>query len=153
MIETTRRRFLATASTAAGFLLVPMIGGTPARATPADVALKIKELVGGAQIRKGLIKLDLPVLVESANAVSMKVSVDEPLPMDRLVLSFHVFAEQNPLPNVAHFHFGPRSARPIVTTRIRLATSQTVIAIAKCADGTFWGDSVDLLVALAACLD
>ncbi len=62
-------------------------------------------------------------------------------------------AERNPLPHVANFTFGPRSGRPRVSTRIRLATSQTVIAIAVMNDGSCWSDSVDLLVTLAACIE
>ena len=65
----------------------------------------------------------------------------------------HVFAEGNPLPNVAHFHFGPRAGAARVSTRIRLATSQTVVAIAKLADGSCWTDSIELMVVLAACLE
>lgn len=147
-----RRRFLVTAAGATGLMLTPCLARS-AWATPAEVALKIKEVVGDAPVKKGRVRLDLPILVESANAVGMKVSVEEALPPAQRVLSFHVFAEQNPLPNVAHFHFGPRGGRPQVSTRIRLATSQTVIAIAKCADGSCWSDSVELLVTLAACLD
>lgn len=148
-----RRRFLLTACASTGLLLLPYAGTRPALATPADVALKIKEVTGDKLIRKGRVKLDLPILVESSNAVSMKVSVDEVLPPAARVQSIHVFAEANPLPNVVHFRFGPRSGKPVVSTRIRLATSQTVIAIAQCADGTCWRDEVELLVALAACLD
>lgn len=69
------------------------------------------------------------------------------------VTSISVFAERNPLPHVITASFGPRSGRPRLQTRIRLATSQTVIAVAKCEDGRCWSDSVDLLVTLAACIE
>jgi sulfur-oxidizing protein SoxY len=119
-------------------------------ATPAEVSALIKELVGEAPSRDGLIHLDLPVMVENGNSVSMSVSVaDPPSPVETI----HVFAEGNPLPRVAVFHFGPRSGAPRVSTRIRLATSQTVIAIARLRDGSCWRDSVDLLVTLAACIE
>jgi sulfur-oxidizing protein SoxY len=85
--------------------------------------------------------------------VPLTVSVDAPLSGPDRVLSVHLFAEGNPLPNVAHFHFGPRAGKPQVQTRIRLATSQAVIAVARLADGSCWTDSVDLMVTLAACLD
>ncbi|MBM3557066.1 MAG: sulfur oxidation protein SoxY [Alphaproteobacteria bacterium] len=143
-----RRRF----AFGAGIALLALPAG-PAWATKADVAAKIKEIAGATPIRKGRVKIDLPVLVESANSVSLRVSVEQSLPHDQRVLSFHVFAEGNPLPNVAHFHFGPRAGRRMVATRIRLADSQTVIALAKCADGSIWLDSIEVLVALAACLD
>jgi sulfur-oxidizing protein SoxY len=144
-----RRRFLVLAG-AAG--IVPL-AAQPARATPEEVAEKIREVVGEAEPRPGRVKLDLPVLVENGNAVAMTVSVDAPLAGPERVVSLHVFAEGNPLPNVAHFHFGPRAGKAQVSTRIRLATSQTVIAVAKLADGSCWSDSIELLVTLAACLE
>ena len=88
--------------------------------------------------------------MENGNAVAMTVSVDDNT--DR-VASIAVFAGQNPLPHVIIANFGPRSGRPRLQTRIRLATSQTVIAVAKCDSGQCWSDSVDLLVTLAACIE
>ena len=122
----------------------------PSAATPVQVAVLIRQLVGEAKPTEGKVKLDLPVMVENGNTVGMTVSVDA---RPGTVHSLHVFAEGNPLPEVMHFTFGPRSGTPRVQTRIRLATSQTVTAVAQMRDGTFWQDSVDLLVTLAACID
>ncbi len=138
-----RRRLLIAGSAA---LLVP----TVAAATPAQVAVLIRQLIGEAKLTEGKVKLDLPVMVENGNAIGMTVSVDAP---PGAVHSLHVFAEGNPLPEVMHFMFGPRAGVPRVQTRMRLATSQTVIAVAQMRDGTFWQDSMDLLVTLAACID
>ncbi len=138
-----RRRFVLTA--AAGAVLP-----VAATATPVQVAVLIRQLVGDAKLTEGRVKLDLPVLVENGNTVGMTVSVDAPL---GAVHSLHVYAEANPLPEVCHIRFGPRAGVPRIQTRIRLATSQTVIAIAQMRDGTFWQDSVELLVTLAACID
>ena len=136
-----RRRFVWLASGAAI---------QPALATPAQVGELMKALVGEATVTDGLVHLDLPVMVENGNTVAMTVSVsDPPSPVEAI----HVFAEGNPLPRVAVFHFGPRSGAPRISTRIRLATSQTVIAIARLRDGSCWRDSVDLLVTLAACIE
>src|SRR5579863_1314086 len=142
MTMQTRRRFLATTGS--------MIVAAPGFATPAEVSALIQTLVGDASLHDGLIHLDLPVMVENGNAVAMTVSVSAP---PSPVESIHIFAEGNPLPRVAVFRFGPRSGGTRVATRIRLATSQTVIAIAKLRDGTCWRDSVDLLVTLAACIE
>jgi sulfur-oxidizing protein SoxY len=121
-----------------------------ASATPSEVAALIQTLVGDAPLNDGLIRLDLPVMVENGNSVAMTVSVaDPPSPVEAI----HVFAEGNPLPRVAVFRFGTRSGTARVITRMRLATSQTVIAIARLRDGTCWRDSVDLLVTLAACIE
>jgi sulfur-oxidizing protein SoxY len=140
-----RRAFLLSG---AALLAVSM----PARATPMEVAALIATLTADAMVTEGGMKLDLPLLVENGNVVAMTVSVDD-LPPGLHVESLHVFAEANPVPNVLNLRFGPASARLRIATRIRLATSQTVIALAKLSDGSFRRDSVDLLVTLAACLD
>jgi sulfur-oxidizing protein SoxY len=139
-----RRRFLVLAGSG---LIVPL---APAPATPVQVASLIAELVGDGELQEGRVKLDLPVMVENGNSVGMTISVDAPVGQVR---SIDVFAEGNPLPHVLRVQFGPRAGAPRFATRIRLATSQTVIAVAKLADGTCWRDSVELLVTLAACVD
>jgi sulfur-oxidizing protein SoxY len=120
------------------------------RATPAEVAALISQLVGDGELHDARVKLDLPVMVENGNSVGMTVSVDASVGEVR---SIDVFAEGNPLPHVLRVQFGPHAGAPRFATRIRLATSQTVIAVAKLADGSCWRDSVDLLVTLAACID
>ena len=142
-----RRRFLVLAGSG---LIVPLMPIRPTHATPAQVATLIAQLVGDAEIQEARVKLDLPVMVENGNAVAMTVSVDAPVSQVR---SIDLFAEGNPLPHVVRLRFGPRAGAARVATRIRLATSQTVIAVAKLTDGSCWRDSVDLLVTLAACID
>jgi sulfur-oxidizing protein SoxY len=142
-----RRRFLVLSASG---VIIPLTPVRPARATPAQVAALIAELAGDAELHDGRVTLELPVMVENGNSVGMTVSVDAPVGEVR---SIDVFAEGNPLPHVLRVHFGPRAGRPRIATRIRLATSQTVIAVAKLADGSCWRDSVDLLVTLAACID
>jgi sulfur-oxidizing protein SoxY len=142
-----RRRFLVVAGTG---LVVPLASIRPVRATPVEVAALIAQLVGDGELRDGRVKLDLPVMVENGNSVGMTVSVDAPVAQ---VHSIDVFAEGNPLPHVLRVQFGPHAGAARVATRIRLATSQTVIAVAKLSDGSCWRDSLDLLVTLAACID
>jgi sulfur-oxidizing protein SoxY len=69
------------------------------------------------------------------------------------VKTIAIFNQKNPQPNVATFHLGPRCGRASVSTRIRLADSQTVTAIAQMSDGSFWSDSADVVVTLAACVE
>jgi sulfur-oxidizing protein SoxY len=64
-----------------------------------------------------------------------------------------VFNEKNPQPSVATFHLTPRSGRANVTTRIRLADSQKIVAITELSDGTFWSAQADVIVTLAACIE
>ena len=122
----------------------------PARATPDAAAAAMREVTGGAPLQQGLVRLDLPGMVENGNAVGMTVGVDDP---PSPVRSLHVSADGNPLPTVLHARIGPAAFRPHVATRIRLASSQTVHAIAVLQDGACWTSSVDLVVTLAACLE
>ncbi|MBV8914588.1 MAG: sulfur oxidation protein SoxY [Acetobacteraceae bacterium] len=121
-----------------------------ARATPAEVAAAIKEVTDGAALKPGRVKLDIPVMVENGNAVGVTVGVAQEEPR---CTDLYLFAEGNPLPRVLHASFGPVAGRTELATRMRLATSQTVVAVARLEDGSFWTDSVDLIVTLAACLE
>ncbi len=142
------RRALSLAGAAA--LALPALV-RPARATPREVADEIAKVTGGKVPQPGCVKLDLAQMVENGNAVGLAVSAEPP--EDRRVESLHVFAEGNPNPEVVHATFGPASFAPKLSTRIRLATSQTVVAVAVLDDGSCWTDSVTVLVTLAACLE
>ncbi|MBR1123710.1 SoxY-related AACIE arm protein [Bradyrhizobium lablabi] len=146
---TTRRDFLALAGSAA-MLAVTL---RPAKATPATMASAIRTVVGTAPVKNGKVKLEVPPLVENGNTVPMTVSVASPMAPEDHVLSIHVFNEKNPQPNIGNFYLGPLAGRAQVSTRIRLADSQKIIAIAKLSDGTFWSASVEVIVTLAACTE
>jgi sulfur-oxidizing protein SoxY len=148
--RTTRRRFLAVAGGAA---LAPILVRRSARATPATMAAAIREVVGEAEVREGKITLELPPLVENGNAVPMTVSVESPMTAAEHVKRIHVFNEKNPQPTIATFHLGPRAGKAKISTRVRLADSQTVVAIAELSDGSFWSASADMIVTLAACIE
>jgi sulfur-oxidizing protein SoxY len=99
------------------------------------------------------VKLELPPLVENGNVVPLTVSVESPMTEADHVRAIHVFTERNPQPNVLGVRLGPRAGRARVATRIRLAHTQTVIAIGELSDGSFWSDSAAVVVTLAACLE
>ena len=148
--RSTRRRFLALTGGAAGRW--PIVA-KPAKATPAMMAGAIRDVTGAAVVRTGKVKLDVPPLVENGNTVPMTVSVTSPMTAEDHVKSIHVFVEKNPQPNVGNYVLGPRAGRAQVSTRIRLADSQKVVAIAKLSDGSFWSATVDVVVTLAACTE
>jgi sulfur-oxidizing protein SoxY len=149
MDNSSRREFLALAGGAA-MLAVTL---RPAEATPATMAAAIRSVVGGEPVRTGKVKLDIPPLVENGNSVPMTVSVASPMAPEDHVKSIHVFNEKNPQPNIGNFHLSPQAGRAQVSTRIRLADSQKVVAIAKLSDGSYWSATVDIVVTLAACTD
>lgn len=150
----TRRIFLTGAGSLIGsFGVATIFVLQPASATPASMAAAIREVVGEAALHQGRVKLDIPPLVENGNTVSVTVSVDSPMSELDHVKSIHIFNEKNPQPNVTIFHLNPRAGRARVSTRIRLADSQKVVAVARLSDETFWYDSADVMVTLAACLE
>ena len=141
----TRRTLL---SGAAGGMLLP-----PARADLAAMEAAIAAFTGGAPVRDGRVTLEIAPLVENGNTVPVTVGVDIPMTPDVPVRAIALFAGGNPQPPVAVFRFGPRSGPARVDTRMRLATSQTVVAIAQFADGSHWRRAVDVVVTLAACVE
>ncbi len=133
--------------------LVGMLLVGEANATPAAMQEAMRKVTGGAQVRRGRVKLELPPLVDNGNAVPLTVTVDSPMTAADHVKSIHVFTEKNPQPNVLSAYLGPRAGRARVTTRARIADTQTVTAIAHLSDGSFWSDSVAVVVTLSACLE
>ena len=142
-----RRSFLA------GAALVTVLPLASAHATPDAMAAAIKEVVGGAVIREGRVKLDLPPLVENGNTVPLTVSVESPMTAADHIKAIHVFNEKNPQPHVFDARLGPRNGRAVVSTRIKLGDSQKIIAIAETSAGEFWSASADVIVTLAACIE
>jgi sulfur-oxidizing protein SoxY len=151
--HSSRRQFLGLAGGAAVLGAVPVLTVRPAEATPAMLAAAIRNVVGAAVVRTGKVKLEMPPLVENGNTVPMTVSVLSPMTPDDYVKSIHVFNEKNPQPNIGNFYLGPHAGRAQVSTRIRLADSQKIVAIARLSDDTFWSASVDVIVTLAACTE
>lgn len=124
-----------------------------AEATPATMKAAIHRVIGELPVTMGKVTLDIPPLVENGNTIAMTVSVDSPMTATDHVKAIHVFNEKNPQPDVISVHFGPRAGRAAFSTRIRLADTQTVVAIAEMSDGSLWSDSVDVIVTIAACLE
>jgi sulfur-oxidizing protein SoxY len=141
---TTRREFL---------ILTGALAAGNAAATPGEMQAALRDVVGGAQVRRGRVRLELPPLIDNGNSVPLSVTVASPMTPADHVKSIHVFSEKNPQPNVLSAYLGPRCGQARVATRIRLADSQTLHAIAQMSDGSFWSDSAQVVVTLSACLE
>ena len=144
----TRRRVLLTAAGAGLASLAPA-----AEATEAAMTEAIRQLIGEAPLEPGKVKLELPSIVENGNTVPLTVSIDSPMTEADHVESIHIFNQKNPQPFVAAVHLGPRAGKAGFSTRIRLADSQNVVAIAELSDGSLWSDTVEVIVTIAACLE
>ena len=123
------------------------------RATPQAMQEAIHRIVGEAEVQRGRIKLDLPPLVENGNAVPLTVAVDSPMTPADHVTAIHIVNQKNPQPHVISVRLGLRAARASLSTRIKLADSQRIMAIAEMSDGSFWSQSADVIVTLAACVE
>jgi sulfur-oxidizing protein SoxY len=152
-MPTTRRQFLNLAGSVTVAGTIPIVTLRPLEATPAMLTAAIRNVVGEAPLRTGKVKLDIPPLVENGNTVPMTVSVASPMTADDYVKSIHVFNEKNPQPNIGNFYLSPSCGRAQVSTRIRLADTQKVVAIARLSDDTFWQVTTDIVVTLAACTE
>ena len=154
---TTRRQFLLATG---GVGLSVGTASVQAQLAPNQEALRraayreaLRKVVGGAPVRRGKVKLDVPPLIDNGNSVALSVAVQSPMTRSDHVKAIHVFAEKNPQPNVVSAYLGPRAGRASLSTRVRLADTQTVIAIAQLSDGSFWSDSAEVVVTLGACLE
>jgi len=151
---TTRRQFLVIAAAAA----VPaaakaQVDPNLAANRKAAFQAALKQVVGDAKVSQGRVKLTLPPLIDNGNSVPLSVAVESPMTAADHVKAIHVLTEKNPLPDVVGVHLGPRAGRATLATRVRLADTQTVIAIAQMSDGSFWSDGAEVVVTLSACLE
>jgi len=148
--QPSRREFLRLA---AGLGLASVVATRPAAATPAEMQEAIGRVVGAAAVTPGRVTLELPPLVENGNTVPLAVGVESAMTEAEHVRAIHIFTEKNPQPDVVSVRLGPRAGRARVATRIRLADTQTVTAVAELSDGSFWSASTTVVVTLAACLE
>jgi sulfur-oxidizing protein SoxY len=133
-----RREFLLAAS---AFALLP-----DAQARDDAMRAAIRAWAGRDPVA-GPLRIDIAELVENGNAVPVRVVASEP------VTGLALFTPLNPEPDVVHVAFGAAAARPEFSTRMRLARSQRIVAVAKAADGRCWQTGVDVIVTLAACVE
>lgn len=147
-MDATRRGALALAGGALAYVTC-----RPAAATPDARDAAIRDFAGQAAIRTGRVALDLPPLVENGNAAPLTVTVESPMTEADHVRRIAVFNEKNPQPHVFEARLGPRAGRTRIATRIRLADTQRITAVAEMSDGTFWSGSADVIVTLAACVE
>jgi sulfur-oxidizing protein SoxY len=123
----------------------------PAFAAAEDAQSAIDAFTGGAAPTMGRVMLDVPEIAENGNTVPMNVSVESPMTEDDYVAELLIVADGNPNPGVATFHFSPMSGVAQANTRIRLAGTQNVIAVAKMNDGSVFMDRKEVKVTIGGC--
>lgn len=148
-MQYTRRSVLALGTGA-----VAAIAGlrvVPAHADAEKTMAAIKEFAGGAEPGSGPLTLNSPEIAENGNTVPISVSVESPMTEDDYVESVALFAEGNPSPEVVTFNFTPMSGEASATTRMRLAKTQNVVAVAKTSKGEVFMAKNEVKVTIGGC--
>jgi len=141
-----RRRVLGALAAGACLLIVK-----PARATPEELAAALREDFGARPITPGKVTLELPKLAENGAVVPVTVIVDSPMTERDYVKSIHLFAEKNPLPRILEVQLGPHNGKARVASRIRIADSQQITAVAVLSNDTLWSAAVQVEVTVSGC--
>ena len=150
MTSTLSRRQTFAVGAGALFAAALPFRTAPARAAQNNAAEVIKAFAGGKEPAKGKVRLELPEIAENGNTVPMTVTVDSPMTKESFVEEVLVVAEGNPNANVLRYHFTPSSVAE-ANTRIRLAETQNVTAVARMSDGSVFSDTKQVKVTIGGC--
>ncbi len=145
----TRRAALALGASGAALTLIGW--SNSALAAAKEAAEQIAKFTGGKEAVKSKVSIELPEIAENGNTVPLSFSVDAPMTADNYVADVMVVAEGNPNPGVATFHFTPLSGKAEAQTRIRLATTQNIIVVAKTSKGEFFTGQKLVKVTIGGC--
>jgi sulfur-oxidizing protein SoxY len=144
-----RRDFVLGASAvAAAAALLPL---TADRVWAKQLDEAVKDAIGDAKAVEGKVSLELPEIAENGNTVPFTVSVESPMTDKDYVKTVHVFATKNPQAEVAAFHFTPTSGKAEATSRMRLASTQDVVAYAIMSDGKVYMGKRTVKVTIGGC--
>ena len=127
----------------------------PAGAWTAQEAVQqaVRERIGTREPQPGGVTLRLPKIAETGNSVPLTVTVESPMTPEDHVLRLHVLVEGNPEPVAATYYLGMRAGKAEISTRLRLARSQTVLALAEMSDGSVHSGAASIVVTLGACVE
>jgi sulfur-oxidizing protein SoxY len=149
-MKLTRRQALALSAGAVAFAVTGLEMGS-ALADAAAASKRIAEFAGGKTPQTGKVKLNTPQIAENGNTVPVSVSVDSEMTESSYVQSVMLVTDGNPSPAVVTFNFTPMSGEAKATTRMRLAKTQNVIAVAKMSDGSVYMDKKEVKVTIGGC--
>lgn len=145
-----RRRILVGAAGASAAALLTQFAAGGAGATPETAKALLRTLAEG-EAKEGRISIRAPEIAENGNAVPVTVSVDSPMTDKDHVKAIHVVADGNPNPGVASFALTPLSGKAEVQIRVRMASTQKIVAVAQMADGSLWTAAREIKVTIGGC--
>lgn len=141
-----RRAFVAAAA------VLPLLPALARAADQPEVAA-LKAYAGTRPVRTGRLKLDVPRIADNGNTVPVKIVMAGPFAPGTEVRTVHLFSEKNPVAQMAVFHFPLALPRIEIESRVRLAGSQRLAAVATLSDGSLHAAMADIVVTVSACLD
>jgi len=145
----SRRTALALGASSAAFTFIGL--SEDASAAAKEAADMMAKFTGGKTVQQGKVSIELPEIAENGNTVPLSISVDAPMTADNYVRDILVVADGNPNPGVATFQFSPLSGKAEASTRIRLAATQNIIAVAKTSKGEFFTSQKLVKVTIGGC--
>jgi sulfur-oxidizing protein SoxY len=144
----SRRAVLAAGG---AVLLAVVLAPQMAQADIAAVEAELRRLFGDRPMDESKIKLDIPQIAENGLVVPLSVEVESPMTVDDYVKAVHLFADGNPAPSVASFYFTPANGKAVASSRMRLAKSQSVIAVAEMSNGALHMTRSQVKVTIGGC--
>jgi len=149
MRHLSRRAALALGAGGAAITIIGWDG--QAFAAAKEAATEIAKFTAGKDAEKAKVSIELPEIAENGNTVPLSVTVESPMTADDHVSEILVVADGNPNPGVATFHLSPMSGKAEASTRIRLATTQNIIVVAKTSKGALYTNQKLVKVTIGGC--
>ena len=150
-MRTLDRREFVVGGIAVATATAVAVGEALAQAAPQGWEEAVKKILGDAKATDGKLTMDLPEIAENGNTVPFSISVDSPMTDKDYVKAVHVISTGNPQPGVATFRFTPQSGKAAAASRMRLARTQEVIALAELSDGKFLQAKRSVKVTIGGC--
>ncbi len=151
MTALSRRDVLRLSGAGAAAFVASSLLPNLAAADAASTAAAIKKIIGNKTPQTGRITLELPQIAENGNTVPVGFEVQSPMTGADHVKAVHLFAEGNPEPAVASIRFSPASGRAKAATRMRLAKTQNIVAVAEMSDGSVYMAKTEVKVTIGGC--
>jgi sulfur-oxidizing protein SoxY len=150
-----RRNFLKVAGVTASVVAVsPVMLKKEAEAKPKKKSFEeaLKEITGGKPVKdSNKVKLIAPAIAENGAVVPVKVTVDYPMEEGNYVKGIHILAKENTDPRTISVYLTPANGEAFFSTRIRLAKTMNVVAVAELSNGTFWKAEKPVKVTIGGC--
>jgi sulfur-oxidizing protein SoxY len=138
----------------AGAAILPFLAATARAQSEAEPVVEAyNKFLAGRRAGTGRLVLDIPRIADNGNVVPVRIAMPGPFAAGAAVKSIHLFSEKNPVPQMAVFHFPLPLARVEVESRVRLAGTQRIAAVATMADGSLYSATADIVVTVSACID